>query len=1011
MRWRRAFHAFLATAMLALLLSGCARPVVAVDPALVSDKAHAWLKSQLRFTGLVDSQQDFRDVCYTYDQAVAAIALLARHDTPNARKILDAMKQLQAPDGAWYTAYSCKSLQIQETQQHVGPVMWIAMAAAYYEQQTGDTTSYRDMARQASAWALQFQQPDGGINGGVGYDGRPTTWASTEHNLDAYAALTWFGYPDAAAKVKAFLDNVVWDATNQRWYAGRNDSRDPLDVNTWGVSALGATGSRDYRRALDYSLVHHRTTQSSNAALSTTSVDGFDFDSNRDDVWLEGTGEMALALKVAGRTAEANAFIAEIIKTQDADGGVPYALKGTDNGFFSMPSANAVSSTGWLIFAIHGVNPFQPRMRLPATTTVLPGGHPALALDLQQVVTAGLLFFALAFGAAVVLLGVQHIAGRRAGQWIFPLLVGASAGAALLLWLPTHFGLAIAVPVTLNVIALVAAARLLRNFTLAGRSVITSHALFMLFAWLWVGWFIATMQVSTPTRALLFAGYTLLVLMLPTMLIHTFERWELICRSSWTRPHLPLAPAPRTHYPKVSVHVACYAEPPEVVIATLDALARVRYPNFEVLLIDNNTPDPALWQPVEAHCQALGARFRFIHLHRWYGAKSGALNYALQVTAPDAELIALLDSDYQPEPQFLDAVVGYFDDPKIGFVQTPHDYRDWQHSRYQRMCYWEYKFGHLSFASLNERDAAVIVGTMCVIRRKALQEIGGWARWCVTEDSESSIRLHAAGYSSIYLTTTLGRGIMPETFSGYKKQRFRWAYGPVQELKHHLRYYLPRPFGVPNSLTTKQKLHHLNHGLEVVNSGLGFLLIPLGVAIALSMLWYQEVVEVPVAVGLAALVLPLARLGLRWLVHRVVMDCSLQNMLGGMLASTALSYTISRAALAGIVTRSIAWRRTSKFKALPMGLDALSSARSELLLGLALVLFSGGAAIAFSVHGLLRFLLLGMAVKGISYFAAPALAILAERDLRSQQTVGAPTVAEPVPGAASAGTPTSTNQA
>ena len=70
-------------------------------------------------------------------------------------------------------------------------------------------------------------------------------------------------------------------------------------------------------------------------------------------------------------------------------------------------------------------------------------------------------------------------------------------------------------------------------------------------------------------------------------------------------PELPAAP-------KVSIHIPAYQEPPEMLKATLDAVARLEYPNFECILVINNTPDPALWRPVEEHCKALGERFKFV---------------------------------------------------------------------------------------------------------------------------------------------------------------------------------------------------------------------------------------------------------------------------------------------------------------------------------------------------------------------------------------------------------------
>ena len=79
-----------------------------------------------------------------------------------------------------------------------------------------------------------------------------------------------------------------------------------------------------------------------------------------------------------------------------------------------------------------------------------------------------------------------------------------------------------------------------------------------------------------------------------------------------------------------------------MLIETLNALALLDYPRFEVIVIDNNTKDPAVWQPVEDHCRTLGGRFRFFHVDPLEGYKSGALNYALKYTSPEAEVIELV---------------------------------------------------------------------------------------------------------------------------------------------------------------------------------------------------------------------------------------------------------------------------------------------------------------------------------------------------------------------------------
>src|SRR5690606_33542545 len=193
-----------------------------------------------------------------------------------------------------------------------------------------------------------------------------------------------------------------------------------------------------------------------------------------------------------------------------------------------------------------------------------------------------------------------------------------------------------------------------------------------------------------------------------------------------------------------------------------------------------------LWRPVERYCQQLNARrrapFKFFHVAPLEGAKAGALNFSLTKTAPDVELIALVDADYLAEPDFLSRLTGFFEDEKVGFVQTPHDYLP-DGSAYQAMCYWEYMPPNkVGLASINEYDCAYTIGTMCILRKDAILEAGGWAEWCLTEDSEISIRIRALGYEGVYVNETFGRGLIPEAYEDLKKQRFRWTAGPGQQL-------------------------------------------------------------------------------------------------------------------------------------------------------------------------------------------------------------------------------------
>ncbi|MGY4453896.1 exo-beta-1,3-glucanase (GH17 family) [Bradyrhizobium sp. i1.3.1] len=126
----------------------------------------------------------------------------------------------------------------------------------------------------------------------------------------------------------------------------------------------------------------------------------------------------------------------------------------------------------------------------------------------------------------------------------------------------------------------------------------------------------------------------------------------------------PVENVPENYYPKVSIHIPAYFEPVEMLKQTLDALSRLNYPNYECVVIINNTPDPAFWQPIQDHCRALGERFKFINAEKVQGFKAGALRIAMDRTAVDAEIIGILDADYVVDPDWLKDLVPAFADPR-----------------------------------------------------------------------------------------------------------------------------------------------------------------------------------------------------------------------------------------------------------------------------------------------------------------------------------------------------------
>jgi cellulose synthase/poly-beta-1,6-N-acetylglucosamine synthase-like glycosyltransferase len=606
--------------------------------------------------------------------------------------------------------------------------------------------------------------------------------------------------------------------------------------------------------------------------------------------------------------------------------------------------------------------------------------------NLGGLATAGFLFYTLCFAASTLLIIFKRLKDRYRSIDSTVIYLDIYILAAMGSWQLTHNLYGVLISFSIGFAVSIISDRVLKDFSVSGRFLLSSNLLLTIFALLWGIWFITTIPASALTKILMLSGYPLLLCSLFIGLISTFEQWEALCRNIWNRPRYPLPAGDLMRFPKVLLQIPTHSEPPEIVISTINALANLRYPNFEVMVIDNNTSDPDLWKPVERHCGKLGERFHFIHVDGIRGAKAGALNHGLCHTPSDVEIIGVVDSDYLAEQDFLDCLVGYFDDPKIGFVQTPHDYRDWENSIYQRMCYWEYKyFFETTMPSLNERDSALTVGTMCLIRRKALEEAGGWAEWCATEDSELSIRIHALGYSSVYTNKTFGRGLIPETFSGYKKQRFRWTYGPVQELRRHIRLYLPWKLRKPSALTTLQKIHHLNHGLGYLNIAIAFLLLPIGIATTMSMIMRGEFIEIPNIVWISSITMLISSTALFWFSYRVLLKCSSLDTIGAYIANRSLNHTYIMASLWALITRQIPWTRTDKFKSLPLGLGVVGSAQTELALGIVMFTFAVTVISNYSHFGLHTLLIIGVLSRSIDYLVAPLMAILAEHDVRSRQ--------------------------
>ena len=393
--------------------------------------------------------------------------------------------------------------------------------------------------------------------------------------------------------------------------------------------------------------------------------------------------------------------------------------------------------------------------------------------------------------------------------------------------------------------------------------------------------------------------------------------------------------------PVVSIHVPTYNEPPAMLCEVLAALSRIDYPDYEVLVIDNNTRDPQTWQPVRECCAALGPRFRFFHVDPLAGFKAGALNFALQHTRADAGVVAVIDSDYVVSPDWLRELVPQFSSPSIAIVQAPQDYRDARGGAFKAMCYAEYLgFFYVGMRTRNDRNAIIQHGTMTLVRRSVIEEVGGWAQWCITEDAELGLRILERGYEALYVPKSYGRGLMPDTFLDYKKQRFRWAFGAVQILRRHAAALLgPGSSG----LTSGQRYHFIAGWMPWIADGLNLVFTACAVVWSAAIIAAPERVDPPMAAFSA---LPLTLLVFKVVkilyLYRSQVKATAGQMIAAAVSGLALSHTIGTAVMTGIAGSERPFFRTPKLADAQPLRQAVAAAREEGLILIALWLAAAG---------------------------------------------------------------------
>lgn len=257
------------------------------------------------------------------------------------------------------------------------------------------------------------------------------------------------------------------------------------------------------------------------------------------------------------------------------------------------------------------------------------------------------------------------------------------------------------------------------------------------------------------------------------LLLGFFQTAESVERTPQPLPDDPAS------WPTVDIFVPSYNEPVQVILPTLIGCKSIDYPNKRIYLLDDGRRE---------EMRELAERLEIGYITRADNqhAKAGNINAAL--TQTDGEFIAIFDADHIPTRAFLQLTMGFFQNPKVALVQTPHHFFNADPFERNLVIHGivpgeQNLFYHQIQPASDFWDAVYFCGSCAVLRRTALEEIGGIATETVTEDCHTSLRMHARGWSSRYLNVPLAAGLAPERFAAHITQRVRWARGMVQILR------------------------------------------------------------------------------------------------------------------------------------------------------------------------------------------------------------------------------------
>ncbi|KLU02992.1 Cellulose synthase catalytic subunit [Rhodopirellula islandica] len=277
------------------------------------------------------------------------------------------------------------------------------------------------------------------------------------------------------------------------------------------------------------------------------------------------------------------------------------------------------------------------------------------------------------------------------------------------------------------------------------------------------------------------------------MHLYFFQIWEIV------EPE-PVAPLKNR---TVDVYIPTYNEDPSLLRGTISAALALHYEHETYVLDDGNRP------AVAELCDELGATYinRDTNLH----AKAGNLNHAMGITA--GEFVVIFDADHISRQDFITRLLGYFEDDRLGFVQTPHSFYNFDNFHgtldYGRQTYWEEGeiFYNVIQPGKNYWNGVSFCGSAAMFRRTALEDVGCVATETITEDMHTGLRLHAKGWNSLFVNERLVSGQAATDVTTFNTQRLRWGEGNLGIFAHD------NPFTMPG-LTFAQRLCYLGSMLS-----------------------------------------------------------------------------------------------------------------------------------------------------------------------------------------------------